>query len=270
MIEQFPRGIIRRLRAVMRDANSRRYGLQRLYGLIFRAGVTQCGAVYLNYHPDSHFVFRAHPEFPDLVARFRKHNRWNNGGDAGRLWAFILNVKQIIAEQVPGAFAEVGVWRGNSAAVLARLARPENRQVYLFDTFAGFAAADLQGIDQAKETQFADTSVALARDVIGPEHGHCRFVQGHFPASVTDEHRNARYAMVSLDCDLYEPMKAGLEFFYPRMAAGGIFLLHDYSSLAWNGAALAINEFCQASGEHLLLLPDKSGSAMFRKTGRAG
>jgi hypothetical protein len=70
---------------------------------------------------------------------------------------------------------------------------------------------------------------------------------------------------VSLDCDLYEPMKAGLEFFYPRMTRGGIFLLHDYSSFSWNGAKKAIDEFCGQSGEFIVLMPDKSGSAFLRK-----
>jgi O-methyltransferase len=60
-------------------------------------------------------------------------------------------------------------------------------------------------------------------------------------------------------------MKAGLDFFYPRMPRGGLFLLHDYSSLCWPGAKQAVDEFCRATGENLLLMPDKSGSAFIRK-----
>ena len=71
--------------------------------------------------------------------------------------------------------------------------------------------------------------------------------------------------MVSLDCDLYAPTKAGLEFFYPLMEKHGIFLLHDYSSLHWEGSKRAIDEFCELNNEKLILIPDKSGSAFFRK-----
>jgi hypothetical protein len=60
-------------------------------------------------------------------------------------------------------------------------------------------------------------------------------------------------------------MKAGLEFFYPRMARGGLLLLHDYSSLHWEGARQAVDEFCAANGEFPILLPDKSGSALIRR-----
>jgi len=61
-------------------------------------------------------------------------------------------------------------------------------------------------------------------------------------------------------------MKAGLEFFYPRMSRGGILMLHDYSSLFWDGAKKAIDESCNKNGEYVVLMPDKSGSAFIRKS----
>jgi hypothetical protein len=59
----------------------------------------------------------------------------------------------------------------------------------------------------------------------------------------------ARYCAVSLDCDLYDPMKSGLDFFYPRLNRGGILFLHDYSSGHWPGSKKAIDEFCNETGE---------------------
>lgn len=49
--------------------------------------------------------------------------------------------------------------------------------------------------------------------------------------------------MVSLDCDLHQPMKAALQYFYLRMSLGGILLLHDYSSKQWLDAKKAIDDF---------------------------
>ena len=57
-----------------------------------------------------------------------------------------------------------------------------------------------------------------------------------------------------------------LEFFYPRMPQGGIMFLHDYSSLYWHGAKLAVDEFCAETGEFIVLMPDKSGSAFLRRS----
>ena len=63
-----------------------------------------------------------------------------------RLYAFILNIKQCLADGVAGDFAEVGVWRGNSAATLAHFVARHDRHLYLFDTFTGFDARDFRDI----------------------------------------------------------------------------------------------------------------------------
>lgn len=221
---------------------------------------------YRSFLPDSLFVFDLHHEFRQLATRFFAHNRTNRG-DLPRLTAFILNIKQVLADGVAGDFAELGVWRGNTAAVLAHYAALAGRQTILFDTFEGFDRKDLNGIDRQKGVEFQNTSLELTASVIGERTG-VKFVKGYFPDTVTDEFRAQRFAVVSLDCDLYVPMKNGLEFFYPRMEQGAIFLLHDYSSGSWEGAKRAIDEFCAATGEYLILMPDKSGSAFIRKSQR--
>jgi hypothetical protein len=171
-----------------------------------------------------------------------------------------------LSEGVSGDFAELGVWRGNTASILAYFAAEHKRTVFLFDTFEGFAEADLTGVDQQKEMDFNNTSIELVKQVIGNNHIHCEFVKGFFPDTITETHKERQYAVVSLDCDLYAPTKAGLLFFYERMPPGGIFFLHDYSSLHWDGSKKAIDEFCKISGEKIILMPDKSGSAFFRKS----
>jgi hypothetical protein len=155
------------------------------------------------------------------------HNA-DNGGDLPRLIAFMLNIEQVLKERVPGDFAELGVWRGNTAAVLAHYATAGGRKTILFDTFSGFDTRDLTGIDADQGMYFWDTSVALVEGVVGCV-GSVEYVKGYFPDTISDGHCERRYAVVSLDCDLYAPMKAGLEFFYPRMSKGALFLLHDYS-----------------------------------------
>lgn len=189
----------------------------------------------------------------------------NNGGDVSRLWSLILNLKQLQEEGIKGDFAELGVWRGNTAAVFAHYAKQQGRQLYLFDTFEGFDANDLKDVDASHAVgAFSNTSIELVKNTV-LHHEVCHIVKGYFPGSVQPVHAENTYAAVSLDCDLYEPMKAGLEFFYPRMVKGGIFFLHDYSSGYWPGAKKAVDEFCRAHGVHVVLMPDKSGSAFFRK-----
>ncbi len=221
--------------------------------------------IYLALQPDSHIRFGKHPEFNSLFKKFTQHNTYNPG-DIPRLWSFIFNCKQIINERIEGDFAEVGVWRGNTAAVLKHYAELSDRNVYLFDTYEGFSAKDLTGVDANKARAFEDTSVELVAGVLGESYHKCHFVKGYFPESATEVHKNSTYAVVSLDCDLYEPTKAGLNFFYERMPRGGIFFLHDYLSNHWSGVKKAVDEFCLERGEFIVVMPDKTGSAFLRKT----
>lgn len=231
----------------------------------FRLGKAHLPFTFLAYLPDSHAHFASHQEYDDLFRSFVAHNKLNNAGDVTRLWSFMLNIKQVIAEGVVGDFAELGVWRGNTAAVLAHYAAASGRRVQLFDTFQGFDARDLDGVDSNKAMAFADTSMNLVKQVIGSANSACDYIKGYFPDSLLPRHFETQYAVVSIDCDLHDPMKSGLAFFYPRMPTGGLLMLHDYSSMHWDGAKLAIDEFCKAHGEHVILLPDKSGSAFIRK-----
>jgi hypothetical protein len=240
--------------------------IQQQLGFRFKLGLNKSGATFRGYLPDSYFVFGAHPEFDSLLKKFTANNKLNNGGDIVRLWAFILNCKQIIAENIEGDFAELGVWRGNTAAVLAHYAASANKKLFLFDTFEGFKNEDLTGIDAKQTIAFDNTSVQMVKDTIGHNDSVCIYVKGFFPGTLTAEHHARQYAIVSLDCDLYAPTKAGLDFFYSKMPRGGMFFLHDYSSLFWAGSKLAIDEFCKEKDEYVILMPDKSGSAFIRKS----
>lgn len=261
------------LGAPTREARGRTLGgrlrslAHRILSLPLRYGIAGTRSLYLAYQPDSYAVFGRHASYDALLPRFVAHNRRNNAGDVARLWALLLNLEQIEAEGVRGDFAELGVWRGNTAAVLAHFAARSGRRVYLFDTFAGFDARDLVGTDAPNRREFGDTSLELVRGVIGPDAAYCELVPGFFPRSLTAAHERARYAAVNLDCDLYEPMKAGLAFFYPRLAPGGVLILHDYSNPRWEGVKRAVDEFCRASAQRVVLMPDKSGSAILRRMG---
>jgi Macrocin-O-methyltransferase (TylF) len=235
-----------------------------LYVLMPRLGM---GIVFTAYHPDSARVFGQHPQFKMLLPHWLHRNRINNGGDTARYYSLILNIKQVLEDQIPGDFAELGVYLGNSAAVLAHFAFADRRTLFLFDTFAGFDQRDLVGVDSSKALAFTDTSLAGVQANVGHAET-CVYLKGYFPQSVTEEVIKRSFAFVHLDCDLYKPMKDGLDFFYPRLSPGGMLFLHDYSSGHWPGAKKAVDEFSERTGELPILLPDKSGTAVIRKKKR--
>jgi len=218
--------------------------------------------IYMAYYPES---LRKDQSVRELFARWIRGNQVNNNGDSARFISLLLNVQRVLDEGVVGDIAELGVWRGNSAAILARAAEQHGRTLFLFDTFQGFDSRDLKDLDsKSREGQFGNTSIDYVKETVGCD-ASVRYIKGFFPDSIPDYMVDSKFSIVHIDCDLYGPMKAALEFFYPRMSEGALLIMHDYHSGGWPGATTAINEFCARTRETLILLPDKSGTAVCRK-----
>ena len=183
--------------------------------------------------------------------------------DVERLMFFSLAFDQIHKEGLEGDFAELGVYQGSTAALLARYARRLNRQVYLMDTYEGFDEQDFSGLDAGRGVAFTDTSLAAVRDRVGDT--NTAYVKGYFPQTTSQLPEDGRYCLVHIDTDLYAPIMSGLEYFYPRMVPGGFLIIHDYGSLAWEGAEKAIDLFFADKPECVIHIPDSSGSAVIRR-----
>ena len=57
-----------------------------------------------------------------------------------------------------------------------------------------------------------------------------------------------------------------MQFFYPRMARGGYFFVHDFNSTESDHAiSRAGNEFMADKAELLIEIPDDYGSVLFHK-----
>lgn len=170
---------------------------------------------------------------------------------------FLENAKVMLDEEEisDGNVAELGVYKGDFAKELNRVFH--DKKLYLFDTFDGFAASDDDAERKAgfsQETQagyFSDTSVEYVMSRM-PFRDRCVARKGFFPDTAKGlEHE--KFIFVNIDADLYEPILAGLRWFYPRMSDGGIVLVHDYYSKAFTGARQAVELFAREN--HVRFLP---------------
>jgi O-methyltransferase len=169
----------------------------------------------------------------------------------------VLQMRGVLVRQVEGDFAELGVYKGVTARLIHQYA-PE-RRLHLFDTFTGFDDREIEAASQ--RGVFSDTSVEGVMKRIAPRNDNIEVYAGRFPqtaATAPDQ-----FAFVHLDADLFEPIKAGLEFFYPRLSPRGVIVIHDYN--AWPGARRAVDEFFAPKREVPIAMPDKSGSAVIVK-----
>jgi Macrocin-O-methyltransferase (TylF) len=218
----------------------------------------------LSWRPDFDYDLGRFPEYAEFAAYWKRGTAEKNGGDLSRLYLICLNLAQVMQDDIPGDFVELGVYKGNSAKILHHFAKRNRRRLFLFDTFAGFDQRDAVGVDRKLAHRgFKDTSLDYVRDFVGTD--GVEYLPGFFPESAPTDRLPQTVAVLHLDCDLREPMRAGLETFYPRMASGGLMLLHDYASGHWPGATAAIDEFFRNKPERLVIMPDKSGTAVARK-----
>ncbi|TDG02668.1 hypothetical protein E1N52_38780 [Paraburkholderia guartelaensis] len=183
--------------------------------------------------------------------------------DQARFFAFCLIIDQLAKDNISGDFAELGVFKGNSAQFLAAIARRLGRTTYLLDTFEGFDAMDLSENESQLNGAFADTSLDAVREKVGDD--QTVFIKGRFPDTAPQLPAAGTYSLVHIDCDLGEPMAAGLHYFYPRVRPGGFIIMHDYNSLYWDGAETAIDRFFADKPESIVPLPDLCGSVVVRK-----
>ena len=130
----------------------------------------------------------------------------------------------------PGALMEVGVYQGGSAEVLYGLAKKQDRELWLYDTFSGIPHS--HDIDPHKVGAFSETSF----EVIRKEFPSAIIQKGIFPDGLM---LPGKIAFVHLDCDQYKSYRQSLDELLPKVVSGGMIVCDDY---ALAGAAKAIDE----------------------------
>ena len=151
-------------------------------------------------------------------------------------------------QNVPGAVAELGVYRGFFAACIQRLL-PE-RTLYLFDSFVGFSQES--GASASFQAAHANTSIRrVLQNLPYPQQAVVK--PGFFPDSL--QGLEAQFCLVSLDVDFYQTTLEGLRYFWPRLTPGGYLLLHDWDNPKLPQVAQALEDYQRQLGQVLPAVP---------------
>ena len=194
----------------------------------------------------------------------RKRSIDKNYLDYIRLATLELISNQVNVQQLPGSVAELGVYKGKFARYINEYF--PDRKLYLFDTFEGFDQRDIAKEQQQNYSSgnqnFSETSIeAVMKKMKYPE--QCIPVKGYFPESASGIEE--QFVFVSLDTDLYEPIYAGLQFFFPRLVHGGYIFVHDFNNDGYKGVKDAVVKFCSENKLAYVPLPDTGGSVVIGK-----
>lgn len=150
--------------------------------------------------------------------------------------------------QLDGDAAEVGVYIGGSAAVIASTLRHKN--VHLFDTFKGIPFATEEDNVHGKgdfnmPLHITQMNLRYYENVV--------YHVGEFPLDTACDVENLKFCFVSIDVDIYKTTKDCLEFFYPRLVPRGILIItDDYGFRCCEGVTKAVNNFVEENKFELL------------------
>lgn len=164
-----------------------------------------------------------------------------------------------LALPVKGSVVECGVFRGFGLMTWAHLSavlEPANltRRVYGFDSFQGFPAVSEKDANNRQAPMpgqlKADSYEELSRliEIYDQDRflGHIdkvHLVKGDVVETVprfVQEHPHLVVSLLFLDLDLYEPTRAALEHFVPRMPKGSIIAFDQLDNPIWPGEGRAL------------------------------
>lgn len=173
-----------------------------------------------------------------------------------RVW-FLRELARRAATQ-DAATAECGVFNGLSSYVIAS----ENGGVahHVFDSFEGlsepgprdgdhWSAGDLSAsLDEVRSRLAALQNVEY----------HAGWIPVRFP-----DVSESRFSLVHIDVDLAEPTHEALEFFGPRMIAGGVMVIDDYGFDVCPGARRVTDEYALKAGMPVIEAPTGQGVILY-------
>lgn len=183
-----------------------------------------------------------------------------------RVYGLVDATRYVVRNRIPGAFVECGVFKGGSmmAIALALLAEGvDDRELYLYDTFAGMPAPGERDVDlwgkRARELfprnpesdvgstllNCSQAAVAAAMASTGYPADRVHFVKGLVEETLPGR-APASIALMRLDTDWYRSTLHELVHLYPRLSPRGVAIIDDYGHFA--GAREATDEFFRTQG----------------------
>ena len=236
-----------------------------------------------------HLPEHQRPQDDEYYKRLNEYYASSAGSNVDKLRAFpkfvpVAELGRFLARSrifervltVPGSVVECGVFGGGGLmtwATLSAILEPLNhvRRVIGFDTFEGFVATGPKDAASASNPNAVPGGLAadMAEDIAQSAAifdlyrplghiGKVELVRGDALTTIPrylDENPHLVVSLLYLDFDLYEPTRAALEHFLPRMPRGGVLVFDELNEKAWPGETLAVLETVGLSNLRITRLP---------------
>lgn len=145
-----------------------------------------------------------------------------------------------MVKELQGDIAEVGVWRGGTLELIAKL-NPETT-VWGFDSFEGLPTPTEKD-NYHKQGDFSDVEYENILGYLGTVCRNVNLVKGFVPDTFLQIDPFKKFKFVLIDVDLYQSVKDCFDYFYPRMVDGGVIICDDIGWDSVAGGEQALMEF---------------------------
>lgn len=184
----------------------------------------------------------------------------------------LLNLYRLTQEietlGMEGDIVECGTWNGGASAMIARSyadsGAKTKRTIWLFDSFEGLpppTEKDSKGEQECYFKGFCKGALENIKDIykkLGVSMDNVRIVKGWLETTLKQEIPE-QIALLHVDTDWYDCVKAPLDALYPKVVPGGFVVVDDY----WfhQGCKAAVTDFIkeqQLEGKIKLIRVDRS------------
>lgn len=147
-----------------------------------------------------------------------------------------------LTSTLEGDVAEFGVFQGGVLELLAKLNRGKN--VIGIDSFEGLPEATPKD-NYHKKGDFSEVDYPAILGYFKTMYRNVELYKGYSPEIFKEITEYRKYSFVHIDVDLYQSVKDGLDFFYPRMVDGGVIICDDIGWESVKGGESALMEFAE-------------------------
>lgn len=154
-------------------------------------------------------------------------------------------------QDVPGDVVEFGCYVGTTSVHLAQALKGTDKQLWLYDSFAGLPEKRVEDESPAGEQFRAGELLATKKELIR------NLKQANVPmpiitkgwfSDLTTQDVPDEISFAYLDGDYYDSILDPLKLIWPRLAEGAIVVIDDYANEALPGAAKAVDEWRRDHG----------------------
>ncbi len=172
---------------------------------------------------------------------------WKNDQVSEKETERILELAQECLD-ISGDFVEMGCYKGDTSLLLAEIVKASEKKLWIYDSFEGLPEKS-EADESVLGTNFKSGELLVTKREVKE-----RFLRAELPVPVikkawfrdlTSEDLPEKIAFAFLDGDFYESIRDSIKLVAPRMDAGGVMVVHDYTNLALPGVKRAVDEWMQ-------------------------